>query len=291
MTEFIGEVLKEGGMPLIKMWNVDIKPGDRPYVRHSHTRFEIMTVNAGSGEYLTEKAAYPILPGDIFVFSSNEAHCITRVGNKGLNITNLHFEPRYLQENSPNAIENLMSFCFSHSPEFQNRIPAEKAGILRENYLMIKEEFMRRESRFPAAVKAYLNLILIELLRKHNYESENFNNRRSNLTNILAVYDYIDGHLDEDLTLGGLASIANLSPNYFSHIFKEMNGVSLWDHITSKRIEKAVNLILSPYSELTMSEVALLCGFNNTVSFNKAFKKLKGVTPSMLKKDPAAIEH
>lgn len=292
MSELIGELLSDGGMPIIKMWNVRIEPRNRPFVRHSHTRFEIMVVNDGSGEYITETAAYPILPGDVFIFSSNEVHCITNVEKQGLSITNLHFEPRYLQEKNPlNTTESLMSFCFSHSPEFQNRISADKAKILRKNLFMIKDEFLSRESHLLAAVKAYLNLILVELLRKHNYESNVFINRKSNFTNILAVYDYIDEHLDESLTLNTLADIAHLSPNYFSHIFKQMNGASLWDYITSKRVEKSVQLILSSGANLTISEIALLCGFNNTVSFNKAFKKQKGFTPSEFRNNPSIIEH
>jgi len=38
-----------------------------------------------------------------------------------------------------------------------------------------------------------------------------------------------------------------------------------------------------------MLDIALRCGFNNTVNFNKAFKKHKGITPSQLRKDPKLL--
>ena len=77
ITNPIGEILLEDGRSLLKMWQVQIAPGERGFVRHSHTRFEVMTVNGGEGEYTTESAVYPVRRGDVFVFSSGEVHCIT----------------------------------------------------------------------------------------------------------------------------------------------------------------------------------------------------------------------
>lgn len=291
-TETIGELLLQNNKPLLKMWNVTINGSERPFEKHSHTRFEITVVNSGSGEYTTETAVFPMLPGDVFVFSSNEAHCITKSQGDGLSITNLHFEPRYLLENNHNELsENFINFCFSHSNSFENRIPCENATFLRQNYSMIKQELLNRDKHHSVAITSYLNLILIDLLRNHNYQSESLLNKPNNLFNLLAVYDYIDAHLEEELNLHDLACIAGFSPNYFSHVFKQLNGISLWDYITAKRIEKATKLITSADSNQTMLDIALKCGFNNTVNFNKAFKKHKGITPNQLKKNPKILSH
>ncbi len=288
MSEVIGELLLESGNPLLKMWNVNIEERVREYVRHSHTRFEITVVNSGTGEYSTEKKVYPIAPGDVFVFSSNEAHCLTRIDKGGLSITNLHFEPRYLNEEFSESFgDSYINFCFYHSPEFLNRIPADKSEILRMHHGMIKDELLNEGAQYSLAIKAHLHLILVDLLRNHGYRGQIHADKGNDM---LSVYNYIDEHLSEELTLKELAEIANLSPNYFSHIFKEVNGVSLWDYITAKRIEKATRMIISK-SNLTMLDIALECGFNNTVNFNKAFKKHKGITPSALRKDTKLLSH
>ena len=106
-----------------------------------------------------------------------------------------------------------------------------------------------------------------------------------------AVYQYIDLHLNEDLSLQTLSNTAGLSPNYFSHVFKELHGISLWDYIHAKRIEKATSLIRSTECEMSMLDVALECGFNNTVHFNKVFKKVTGITPRELRKNPYLLTH
>ncbi len=288
----IGELFLQSGKPLLKMWSIDVAAGERTYVKHSHTRFEITVVNSGSGEYNTEKAVYPMKPGDVFVFSSNEEHCITFCGKDGLNITNLHFEPRYLNsENETVSGDSFVNFCFSHSPEFENRIPAEKAEIIRFNHNMIKEEFLKNNDLHPVAVRSYLNLILIDLLRNQHYRSQSVNDNKNGGFNILLVYDYIEQHICEEITLDALANLVHLSPNYFSHLFKKLNNISLWEYITAKRVEKAIRLISSKENTLTITEIALRCGFNNTVNFNKAFKKHKGITPSELRKNPKLLIH
>ena len=139
--------------------------------------------------------------------------------------------------------------------------------------------------------KLHLDLILIDLLRNHKYPATNTADKNDNYSKILSVYDYIDKHLNDDLTLDNLAKIANLSPNYLSHIFKQLNGVGLWDYIIAKRVEKAARMLCDSNSNRSILGVAIECGFNNTANFNKAFKKLKNITPSQLRKNPKLLSH
>jgi AraC-like DNA-binding protein len=59
-------------------------------------------------------------------------------------------------------------------------------------------------------------------------------------------------------------------------------GMSIWDYISIKRIEEALTLIKT--TDKNMLEIALECGFNNTVNFNKLFKKYTNVTPNFFRK-------
>ena len=292
MISTVGQLLLENNEPLLKMWSVSVKPGARPFVRHSHFRFEITAVTGGSGEYTTDNAVYPMEPGDVFVAASNEVHCITNAGENGLFITNLHFEPRYLAPQG--SIEDnsaLTRLCFFHSPEFKNRIPADKAEIIRQNHNCIKEEFEKNDGLLPTAVEAHLNLILIDLIRNQNYDANPTCDAKEHTVNMLRVYDYIEQHICEDLKLERLAEIMALTPNYFSHLFKKLNGITVCDYINAKRIEKATKILTSGNNKLTMLEIATTCGFNNTAHFNKMFKKYRGFTPSQLKADPKLLWH
>ena len=98
-------------------------------------------------------------------------------------------------------------------------------------------------------------------------------------------------YICEELKLERLAEIMALTPNYFSHLFKKLNGITVCDYINAKRIEKATRILTSGSNKLTMLEIATTCGFNNTARFNKTFKKYRGFTPSQLKSDPKLLWH
>ena len=97
---------------------------------------------------------------------------------------------------------------------------------------------------------------------------------------MLRAMDYIDRHLCEKLTLADIAAQAGCSPTYFSALFRRYNTVSLWEYITTRRVEQAVRRICAPDFSETMLSVALGCGFNSTASFNRAFRQCTGMTPS-----------
>ena len=80
--------------------------------------------------------------------------------------------------------------------------------------------------------------MLLGLLRNHNYSTPVALGHSA--YNILPVYEYISSHLEEKLDLKVLADIAGMSPNYFSTLFKKLNGITLWDYITAKRIENII---------------------------------------------------
>lgn len=279
MVHTIGNLTARSGDVLLKMWQVQVEPGKRPLQRHSHTQFELVMVNSGSGSYTTQTGIKPMLPGDFFVFASNEIHCITDVGEDGLRITNLHFEPRYLLSESGDAFsERNANFCFAHGESFQNRIPAEKTAVLERLFRGIEQGIREKPAEYPLEIRSLLNLLIVEIIRHHGYAAER-QTGLPQLPGILKAMAFIDAHLEEPLSLSDIAAVAGISPNYFSALFRRICNVTLWDYITAKRVEKAIRMICEE-TDRTMLEIALACGFNNTANFNKAFKKQTGMTPS-----------
>jgi len=288
----IGSIKDLSGNMLLKMWNAEIPSGKLLFQHHSHICFEITVVDSGSGVYSTSNTDYTIEPGDIFVFSSNEYHCITEVGSKGLKLTNLHFEPRYLWGNSVDSFsEANMNFCFNHSENFINKISYEKSKTIYNYIEEIKRELSNKNTEYQLKVKSLLNLLLINLVRDFGYSDQSTALNTLQFKNIKHIITYIDEHFTEKLSLDELAELAGMSPNYFSSFFKKISGVTLWDYISSKRINMAVQLIRRRDTRKNMLEIATLCGFNNTTNFNKMFKRITGMTPTEYKKNTNLMIH
>lgn len=288
----LGSIKDISGNTLLKMWNAEVPAGKLLFQRHSHICFEITVVDSGSGVYTTGNSTYPMNAGDIFIFSSNEYHCITEVGDNGLGLTNMHFEPRYLWGNSNDSLsEANINLCFYHSKNFKNRIPADKADAIHSYVNGIKKELTNKQIEYHLQVKSMLNLLLIELVRNFGYTDESGSVSSMQFKSIQKTLSYIDEHFTEKLSLAELSEMAGMSPNYFSAFFKKMSGITLWDYINSKRIDLAVRMIRGRESGKNMLEIATLCGFNNTAHFNKMFKRMTGMTPTEYKKNTYLIIH
>ena len=279
MINELGEI-GTSGCVLLKMWEVSVPSGSRPLVRHSHIRFEITLITAGSGIYTVGDRKYTITPDEIFVFAGNEQHCVTEVGKDGLKMINLHFEPRYLWGRSFDSLSNVnTNFCFQHSPNFENCIPADRARQICGLFTSVAEEFSKKKPEYALQIKSLLNMIIVALIRDFGYFDGALPVSKDKSRLIRKAAEYIDAHYRENLTLNSLARLSNLTPNYFSSLFSKVSGIKLWDYINSRRIEAAVQLLKND-DNLNIIEIAAQCGFNNTANFNKAFKKTLGTTPT-----------
>ncbi len=273
-TSHIGSITDQMHNVQLKAWNVSIERGCREYIPHRHINFEIMIVNSGQGRYATHNGTYPMLPGDLFVFSSNECHCITAVGEDGLKITNLQFDPIFIRDSFPHP-----NFCFVHSKSFCNKISYENEKSPKALFQQICTELKQQNIEYELSVKSYLNLLLLSLIRDFNYTDNSTAQPSSNISGINLAFTYIDEHFTEKITLKELSALIGLTPNYFCALFKQVSGMTIWEYITVKRIDRSIQLLTAKDISLNILEIANLSGFNNTANFNKAFKKTTGVTP------------
>lgn len=88
---------------------------------------------------------------------------------------------------------------------------------------------------------------------------------------------YIEEHYQDDITLEDLSKISNLSTKYFCYYFRSMIHRTPIEYLNYYRIEQACSLLCT--SNYLITEVAFLCGYNDTSYFIKTFKRYKGMTP------------
>jgi AraC family transcriptional regulator len=95
------------------------------------------------------------------------------------------------------------------------------------------------------------------------------------------VLDYIQTHLDRDLSLAELAETLNLSPTYFASAFKQAIEISPRQYVIQQRVEQA-KLMLSK-TDLAIADIALQVGFSSQSHLTQQFKRLTGVTPKQIR--------
>lgn len=88
-------------------------------------------------------------------------------------------------------------------------------------------------------------------------------------------------YLQHQLKLDDIAELLDISRHHASQVINENFQVSFYDYINAFRIEDAKRQLVSDYDpSKSISDLAYECGFNNRVSFYKAFKKLTATTPT-----------
>ena len=91
------------------------------------------------------------------------------------------------------------------------------------------------------------------------------------------VCDYIEAHLDDDLSLTVLADIACLSPYHFSRSFKQAVGVGTQRYVMQRRIERAKTLMRRTNQPLAL--IAQEAGFTDQSHLTSLFRREMGMTP------------
>lgn len=112
--------------------------------------------------------------------------------------------------------------------------------------------------------------------------------RRSGLARwqVNRVSAFIEERLTECIRVSDLSTIARSSPSYFSCAFKRTFGSSPHAYLMSRRISRAVEMMLR--SEAPLSEIAQSCGFADQAHFSRQFRRAMGHPPSHWRRERAS---
>jgi AraC family transcriptional regulator len=101
------------------------------------------------------------------------------------------------------------------------------------------------------------------------------------------VTDYIEEHIDQDLSLARLAQVAEVSVSHLKTLFKRSTGLPVHEYVVQRRVERARALIVR--DELPASQVALEAGFAHQSHMARSMRRVLGVTPASLARRSRSI--
>ena len=133
---------------------------------------------------------------------------------------------------------------------------------------------------YQLMIKANILKILTLLIRSSQDKKKSdrsLSRKTMEIKRLANVFDYINQHYDDKLTLTEAAEMAYMSPNYFSQYFKKVTGQKFSDYVNGLRIKKAKELLDT--GEYTVVDAAMSCGFRNMSSFYRMYKRYTGSTP------------
>jgi AraC family transcriptional regulator len=89
--------------------------------------------------------------------------------------------------------------------------------------------------------------------------------------------DYLEAHLDGDVSVMLLAKVCGLSSTHFSRAFRRSIGASPHQWLMQRRVDRARQLLRDP--DIPLADVAMTCGFADQSHFTRVFTRLIGISP------------
>ena len=253
---------------------------DYPYVQchsrnliyrpHFHHDIELAMVVSGRAQVLCDGKELWLGEGDICVFMPGEIHSFVSANDNLIHI---------LKISCKHSVEKVdftrLRFC--------HPLPAasQLKAALREAILTVEREDRERRLGFGYAVREQVARIVGLILRSGegaSCEPSQQKKHMLSLSMLEKVNAYIEEHYTESVTLSEAAAATGFSSYYFAHLFKDITGSTFYHHLLTYRCEKAAAML--QVRERKMVEIAVSCGFSDVRSFNRAFKKVMGETPT-----------
>lgn len=175
----------------------------------------------------------------------------------------------------PDTLSELM-YAESETLSLRTQMPIEDETL--STLLVTMYEELRRDCSSGRLFAQGLSLALVGYLRSRYGDSASFRTpgklSQGNLSRIVA---YLDANLGRDIGIEELASLLNLSSSQFSRLFKMTVGLSPYQYLQKKRIQRAVELMKGSDS---LAQIAQKVGLSNQSHFTQVFRQVHGVTPA-----------
>ncbi|OKH37377.1 AraC family transcriptional regulator [[Phormidium ambiguum] IAM M-71] len=189
------------------------------------------------------------------------------------NYLQIRITSRFIQQVAKEALA-MNSEHLELLPEFKIRDPQlEAIGM------MLLTELKQENTSSKLYIESLANVLAVHLLRNYATTKPQLTIYQGGLRErqLLPVLDYINDNLDRDITLADLAALLGMSQFHFSNQFKLAIGTTPYQYLLQQRIERAKQLLKK--SDRSITDIALMCGFNSHSHLSKQFRQLTGMTP------------
>lgn len=230
---------------------------------HFHDSHELYYLEKGRTRYFIGDEIFLLEPGDMVFVPKQIFHKTDTEDNADVRRLLFSFDDHFAGN-----VEELKKNKFI-------RVPPDKLYKLQSIFRQIEEEDKKKEVRYTEMQQLLFRQMLILISRYCSPQNKKPLGEAETLVQQIAKY--ISENYNADLSLDMLSKKFSVSPSHLSRMFKNVTGVGLSEYINICRITAAEKLLTG--TDMTVTQVATECGFNDSNYFAAVFKKLKGITP------------
>ncbi|MBQ6998458.1 MAG: helix-turn-helix transcriptional regulator [Clostridia bacterium] len=233
-----------------------------------HENIEILCVTGGEVEVTVDSVNFKAAKNDTVVINSDSFH-IVRAINGVASYYCLIIDKEFCK-----------SFGFDTTSDFLREKISDTDILM--IFKKIAEEIENKNNYYESAVKYLVCELLVKMYREYYVSAEvsSYNSGKSEIVKRAAKY--IGKNYARNLNIGEIADAVNVSKYYLCRIFKEVVGITMIEYANFTRCKKANRLISA--GNMSISDIAEKCGFENMSYFSKIYKKYMNILPSEQRK-------
>lgn len=240
---------------------------------HYHPYYEIYYLLSGQCRVFINHSIYPLFPGDMVLIPPQILHKMLYETDHAAERITVSFTPEYCKSFRMNCGEGSWNHIF-----FRPKLTIPTSG--RTALLSLLEQLLRESGTLDAYSPIQTKALLFQLLTfigRCQDDSQAPQILDHAQTAIQEAARFIYEHYEENITLADAALVAHMNTTYFSKKFKESTGFGFKEYLTNIRLQKAIRLLST--TDISITEIAGICGFSDGNYFGDVFRKSFGMSP------------
>ncbi|HIT88825.1 MAG TPA: helix-turn-helix domain-containing protein [Candidatus Merdenecus merdavium] len=254
---------------------------------HKHDYIELNYVYRGAFKQVIEGNEVLSREGDVCIFDMRAVHSVESLTKESILINILmkqeFFDSAFLTRISGQGIVSeflVEAVLRNRKKEHYLYFPSHKnkaISVTMENILI---EYDQDEIGKEEVLSSYMVILFTQLLRNYQKEQNQGKGEKKEVM-VLKILAYIEEHY-MDCTLKDTAEAFGFHPHYLSDLLKKTTGISFLAHVQNQKLEKSKAYLRN--TDLSIAQIATLCGYQNINFFYRLFEKKEKETPGNYRK-------
>jgi AraC-like DNA-binding protein len=266
-------------------------PHDLTEVEHSHDFCELVIVTHGSAMHMLEGNEFPVTAGDVFLLQGRQRHYFYE--RKNLDLINIMYDPEKMVL-PENELRRMPGYCamflleptYRRQHRFASRLHLKRVPLAHVEQLA---EVMERECNDEqvgreVALRAKLLELMVYLSRAYTNSDTTEAHALLRVGNVIGA---LENDFSKDWKLEDLLKIAHMSRSNLMRVFRKATGQTPIEYLVRLRIQRAMEMLRN--SDLSITEIAMEVGFNDSNYFTRQFRRALSLSPRQFRIGKEAI--
>ncbi len=240
---------------------------------HTHDCTEIFYIMEGDGRFLVRGEHFAVAKNDFVIVLPGTEHA--EASDPGTELSYIVI-----------GLEGISLQVSRQSSGFYKGNSAQKSALFHQLLLAMMEESTARQAGFEQLCDSLFQVLFAYILRMGGQsllgKEEDAQMQSRDRQRMIWVRQYLDEHLQQDISLADLEPMVNLNRYTIIRYFKQAFGVTPMRYLMDIRFNEACFYLET--SDTSIRQIAELCGFHSSNYFTQIFEKHKGMSPSAYRK-------